>query len=310
MGCSQLYKCEQFFALDNTAPKSKVRIASIHLEGSALQWHLNYMPSNFNIYPSWPQYISNITLRFGNVYEDPLSILIQVKQTGKVQEYVDEFELVLTQVTLPPGHSLSIFLAGLEHNTQMHMRMFSPTTIAHAANLARLHESSKTTLPHIEPTNWTNSSLPPFDSKLNCRANSLYLNPTTKPIISKTPRSYSAVEMAERRVESLYMFCDEPFTLGHQLKHKRSQLLVMEMDKEETVDEELEIIEENGVMSMNPTQIDRPQLSMNTLSSASTYQTMMVSGLHNKKLLQILIDSGSTHNFLDLELPKKNWVAN
>lgn len=160
-----LYKCEQFFALDNTAPELKVRITSIHLEGSALQWHLNYMRSNFNIYPSWPQYISDITLHFGNVYEDPLSTLIQVKQTGKVQEYVDEFELALTQVILPPEHALSIFLAGLEHNTQMHVRMFSPTTIAHAANLARLHESSKTTLPHTTPTNRTNPSLPPFDSK-------------------------------------------------------------------------------------------------------------------------------------------------
>lgn len=74
------------------------------------------------------------------------------------------------------------------------------------------------------------------------------------------------------------MFCNEPFTPGHQLKHKRSQLLVMEMDEEEPVDEELEIIEENGVVSVNPTQIDRPQLSMNALSGASTYQTMRVSG--------------------------------
>lgn len=56
-----LYKCKQFFALDNTPPKSKVRLASNHLDDSALQWHLNYMRANFNIYPSWPQYISDIT---------------------------------------------------------------------------------------------------------------------------------------------------------------------------------------------------------------------------------------------------------
>lgn len=62
--------------------------------------------------------LSDITLRFGNAYEDPLSTSIQIKQTGKVQEYVDEFELALTQVTLPHEHSLSIFLARLEHNTQ------------------------------------------------------------------------------------------------------------------------------------------------------------------------------------------------
>ncbi|KAH1150581.1 hypothetical protein GYH30_044549 [Glycine max] len=31
-----LYKCKQFFALDNTPPKSKVRLASNHLDDSAL----------------------------------------------------------------------------------------------------------------------------------------------------------------------------------------------------------------------------------------------------------------------------------
>lgn len=32
-----LYRCEQFFSLDNTPPELKVRLASIHLEGKALQ---------------------------------------------------------------------------------------------------------------------------------------------------------------------------------------------------------------------------------------------------------------------------------
>lgn len=102
------------------------------------------MRSKFEIYPTWPQYIAAVTMRFGEAYEDPLSALIQVKQSGKVQEYVDEFELALTQVSLPSEHSLSIFLAGLEHHTQMHVRMFNPTSIAHAssASLAKLHEAS------------------------------------------------------------------------------------------------------------------------------------------------------------------------
>ena len=42
-----LYKCEQFFALNNTTPELKVRLASMHLVSSALEWHLNYMKSRF-----------------------------------------------------------------------------------------------------------------------------------------------------------------------------------------------------------------------------------------------------------------------
>ncbi|MCI32961.1 hypothetical protein A2U01_0054176, partial [Trifolium medium] len=77
-----LYKCDQFFLLDETPPTSRVRLASIHLDGLALQWHLNYMRQKFDIYPSWQQYITDVTTRFGDAYEDPLSSLLQVKHTG------------------------------------------------------------------------------------------------------------------------------------------------------------------------------------------------------------------------------------
>jgi hypothetical protein len=56
-----LYKCDQFFALDATPDDSRVRLASIHLEGPALQWHVNYMKSKFNTYPSWTEYVIDVT---------------------------------------------------------------------------------------------------------------------------------------------------------------------------------------------------------------------------------------------------------
>lgn len=109
---SPIYKCEQFFLLDGTSLDTKVWLASIHLDEIALQWHLNYMRTKFDVYPSWSQYVADVAACFGEAYEDPLATLIQVKQTGKIQDYIDEFELALTQVSLNPEHSLSIFLAG------------------------------------------------------------------------------------------------------------------------------------------------------------------------------------------------------
>lgn len=48
------------------------------------------------------------------------------------------------------------------------------------------------------------------------------------------------------------------FTPGHQLKHKRSQLLVIEIEDDELVDEGIEVIKENGVVTMTSNQGDRP----------------------------------------------------
>lgn len=59
-----LYNCDQFFLLVETQPESRVRLASIHLEGLALQWHLNYMRGRFDAYPLWDQNTADVRRRF------------------------------------------------------------------------------------------------------------------------------------------------------------------------------------------------------------------------------------------------------
>lgn len=296
-----MYKCEQFFLLDGTPLDSRVRLASIHLDSIALQWHLNYMRTRFDVYLPWAQYAADVTSRFGEAYEDPLATLIQVKQSGKVQEYVDAFELALTQVSLIPEHSLSIFLAGLEHSTQMHVRMFNPTSISHAANLAKLHEASSLTTPKFPSRN---NLFPPKPTPFSPRPTTLppTTPPTQKPILTKVPRTFNASELADKRAKGLCMFCDEPFTPGHHLKHRKTQLLVMELDDDDSLEEETN--PPAGTRSENVL-TETPQLSLNAMTGVSSYQTMRVTGMHDKKLLQILLDSGSTHNFLDLDVAKK-----
>lgn len=69
--------------------------------------------------------------------------LIQVKHSNSAQKYIDDFELSLTLVHILPEHALSIFIAGLDPVIQAHVRMFNPITIAHASNLAKFCETTK-----------------------------------------------------------------------------------------------------------------------------------------------------------------------
>lgn len=45
-----------------------------------------------------------------------------------------------------------------------------------------------------------------------------------------------------------------------------------------------------------------PRVSVNAVHGLSDYTTMRVKGVHNKKFIFILIDSGSTHNFMDVKI--------
>jgi len=47
-----------------------------------------------------------------------------------------------------------------------------------------------------------------------------------------------------------------------------------------------------------------PQISMNAICGNTGFQTMRINGHVGKKTIHILIDSRSTHNFLDVNLAK------
>nr|GEX61992.1 hypothetical protein [Tanacetum cinerariifolium] len=50
---------------------------------------------------------------------------------------------------------------------------------------------------------------------------------------------------------------------------------------------------------------DSPQITLNTFSGLNSYQTMRVRGRVGKQMVHILVDYGSTHNFLDIHTAKK-----
>lgn len=94
---SWLYKCDQFFEIDETPSETKVRVAAMHLEGKALQWHQVFMKGrNSRDPPSWEEYVRALGSRFGDcLYDDPMGDLKSLKQNRTVKEYQESFEELL-----------------------------------------------------------------------------------------------------------------------------------------------------------------------------------------------------------------------
>ncbi|PKI61860.1 hypothetical protein CRG98_017758 [Punica granatum] len=101
--------------------------------------------------------------------------------------------------------------------------------------------------------------------------------------------------MDEKRAKNLCFWCDERFVPRHKCSRRQAFLIEVEAVEEgqdEVMKEELE-------------ETPSPHISLHALLGTRSCQTMRVVGIMGKRLLHILVDSGSTHNFLNEEVGRK-----
>ena len=291
-----LGKAEQFFLIDSTIEEKKVGIASMHFDGEASTWHLALMQEDVDaeVLSSWRNYKSRLKERFEEVMDDPMAELKELKETDGIADYNRKFELIRTRLKLSEEYMLSAYLAGLRLDTQMHIRMFNPQSTRQCLVLGRLYEKAH---PKREgKSNWM-ATKPQVGNLPQKGVLATPKEETAKPRETKGRlRPFlSQAEMSERRSKGLCYYCNEKFTPEHFQVHKKTQLYSMDCEEaEESSDEE----EEEQVERVNKVK-EVAHISINAIAGISDYTTMKVRGLHGKRNIYVLIDSGSTHNFLD-----------
>ncbi|RVW71683.1 Transposon Ty3-I Gag-Pol polyprotein [Vitis vinifera] len=331
IGGLSLQNQEYFFEVDRTPPEARVRLAALHLEGKAIQWHQGYIKTRGNeAYLDLSEYVIALNARFGqHVFYDPIADLRNLRQIGSLQSYMDEFDELYPRADIKESHALSFFLSGLIDELQMPVRMFKPQTLADAYSLARLQEIAVAALQNkpkpvskgpslYSPTtnhyhkatpitsisqNATNLSNTTFSKTTN--AGLLPLPPSTNipktnpGITTRNHQNFSNRDLDERRAKGLCFWCDEKFTPGH--KCKRKQLYVMQIQ----VETDGEGPEGNLQMEGLDEEDEQIQLSLNALMSNEDSQTMTLNGNYKGRSLFVLIDSGSSHNFLSSKVAKR-----
>lgn len=89
---------------------------------------------------NWRGYRNRLKERFEEVLDDPIAELKKLKETEGIAEYHAEFELIRARLRMSEEYLLSAYLAGLRLDTQMHVRMFHPTSTRECLVLGRLYE--------------------------------------------------------------------------------------------------------------------------------------------------------------------------
>jgi hypothetical protein len=106
--------------------------------------------------------------------------------------------------------------------------------------------------------------------------------------------------MDERQLKGLCYNCDEKYFLGHKCKEQKLFMAISEDVPEEDVT--VPLVEEPSLPDAtqepaDPPEVD-PLISLHALTSFSTPQMLKLIGYIKHMKVIILVDSGSTHNFI------------
>ncbi|GKA69695.1 gypsy/ty3 retroelement polyprotein [Tanacetum coccineum] len=303
-----IFRCEQFFSIDEDLENQKVKLIFVHLFDTALLWHRQFTRLNGeNV--SWNVYKSCILQRFGTLYDDPISEIRKVKYQTNAKEYQDAFDTLLSRVDISEEHVVSFYLGGLPAEIEMGVRMFGPKTLADAYRLTNYQEATLEAVKKKSKAAMTfsggrfgsgmgqgSNSKPPLLS-LPAPNTSWKPKPNT-PVNAPARKQLTQKEYQEKRAQNLCFYCDQKYSPCHKCSGQSYSLVVLADQKEEYFE-----AEEGDEELIVPDEI--PQISLNALNGANTFQTMRVTGKVGKHELHILIDCGSTHNFLDVNLAKR-----
>ena len=193
--------------------------------------------------------------------------------------------------------------------------MFKPNTLSAAFGLARLQEEEVgrrhtpicTTNNHYTPNpNYPKQTtlrlpspnpLPKFPTPLTLPQPNL--NPQRKyPLPIKR---LSVSQMQERREKGLCYNCDEKYQFGH--KCSRPSLYLLEGLELEASSYKVE--RDTEQYDQTPQTAELLVISLNAIAWVLSPKTMRLVGRIGKHSLIILIDTGSTHSFVDVNVARK-----
>ena len=112
----------------------------------------------------------------------------------------------------------------------------------------------------------------------------------------KTPQ-----QLEERKLKGLCFNCDNKYSKGH--KCGENKLFYIDCEEEEEQEKKQELSQDEDVEEISSEEMT-PTISCHALAGIITPQTLNIEGYIKKKKVIVLLDYGSTHNFIHCKLAK------
>ncbi|XP_031502673.1 uncharacterized protein LOC116265858 [Nymphaea colorata] len=283
-----IFKAEQFFECHGILETMKVADAAMNFEGKVIRWYRWLIDQHGR--PDWRTLISAMAARFGpSAYVDYNQELSKIRQTGSIEDYQERFEEFSNMVREWPIEALiGTFVGGLKEEIRIEVQGMRPLNLHDCFAITRMVEEKQQRYqslrrgaagvrPHEAAT--TNSEIQPDWTNLT--------KPPNRPII----RRLTPEQIREKQRQNICFHCDQPWTPGHACR--RFHMYQVEEEGEDAPTETIgEQRQDEGEFAQSP------EISLHALSGHEVPQLMRVEGrLHGRKV-SVLVDTGSTHNFI------------
>lgn len=308
-----VYQAERFFRYDGTEEDQKVLIASFHLEETALRWF--QAADKAHPFNNWEEFSTAICRRFGPTeYDDFQAMLSKIIQKTSVRAYQEEFERISNRVEGWSDSAMkSVYLSGLRPDIQAEVRTLRPQTLEETFALALMVEEKIKASRTMTRSSWTNPRVGQTSgqSKAGAAATNakprppLRLSDDVKRAARPPTRTLTQAQIEERRAKGLCFRCDEKFTPGHRCARAGGTVMLIDSLEDEEAEEDDEAVDDEPEDQETEEEEVPPQISLHAYSGSVAPKTLRVDGLIKKRVVHILIDTGSTHNFLDERLVKQ-----
>uniref|UniRef100_A0A2N9HH28 Reverse transcriptase n=1 Tax=Fagus sylvatica TaxID=28930 RepID=A0A2N9HH28_FAGSY len=266
-----VYRALQYFHYYQVLEPEKVMHASYHLDEEALVW---FQDCEHELH-GWNDFVRAIQIRFGPAsYDDPMELLTKLKQTHNIAAYKSQFESTSNRVRdLSDMHKLSCFMSGMKD--EIREVQDQPMSQAEA------HGSSHNAQQGAARVENKSGDSKQFSARPSMQVQRL------------TP-----MQMSERRKKGLCYNCDERWSSDHRCKNRKLYLM------EEVDDEEAELVEVEEEEVEAELEDEKAEITLCALLGSTSPSTMRVIAILNGQKTVVLLDTGSTHNFMDGTLAK------
>nr|XP_009760314.1 PREDICTED: uncharacterized protein LOC104212668 [Nicotiana sylvestris] len=296
-------KCERYFNLYRTPDNLKVEVTALYLNGLADIWYDSLVLSKGEV--SWTEFKEELLIRFGEeLMGDIVEEFNKLSQTRTVDEFLGKFEelkaqMLIRNLNLDESHFISSFIGALKKEIRFGVKLFKPTTLRFAMEQTRLQEKAiEAALKRTKVVTKTslitgNPSSTKAPTATAVKPNSFRLNP----------------EVYEYRKSNHFCYkCGEKYNQGHQYKKKQLNSMIRTT---EVPTETGEIEEEQScaglIIEGEVEQEIIEAVCLNALSGDNKgVNTILVRGTIGNRKLTMLIDSRSTHSFIDATTVKES----